>query len=185
MLMRGGCQQESAAPVAANDVVTLNAPMPGDNPGLSPESMKLRVQVAETEPERAQGVSEYPGLPAADSSNDLVHGMLYIYEEPAAHSFYESATKFPLTTATLADDGTILEIKHTGPGANQNKQISFEQPARYVLQVRRGWLADRGLGAGDRLELPDPLPRPQTPAEEPAEDPPADSPVQAETDLQS
>jgi hypothetical protein len=154
MLFRGGCNQESAPPVAADDVVTVRAPVPDDNPALSEASMSVRVKKAETDKERGDGLGRFPRLPHSDTEQRAVHGVLYVYDEPGPHTYDESGTKFPLSTAALADDGTILAIKKTAPGPQGQKRISFEQPSRYVLQVRRDWFADRGLGAGDTLFLP-------------------------------
>jgi hypothetical protein len=180
LIVRGGCQPEKSPRVPANAVVTVQAPMPEGNPTVAEQSMALRVQVARQEKERATGLSEYKSLPASDSAQDLVHGMLYVYDKAEKRSFYEANTPFSLTTATLAEDGTIQEIKHTGPGPEEQKEISFEQPARLVLQVRRGWFADRGLGAGDRLDLPELAPEPAAPDAAP----PSDTPVQADTPVQ-
>jgi uncharacterized membrane protein (UPF0127 family) len=154
LLVGDGCGGKQVPPVPADDVVQVQAPIPPDSAHLAEQSMTLRVQLADTEEERNKGVTGYPGLPHMDTGQDPVHGMLYVYEEAGKRSFYEADTQFPLSTATLADDGTILEIKRTGPGQGEEKKISFERPARYVLQVRQGWFADRSLGAGDSLMLP-------------------------------
>lgn len=180
MLMRKGCQPEPPEPVPARAVVVLRAPVPEGNPAVADVSMELRLQIADTKETRAAGLQNYPGLPGIDSSDRPVHGLVYVYPTATTATFYEASTPMALSTAAIADDGTILEIHHTA--AQASEPVALVNAVRFVVQVRRGWFADRGLGAGDKLELPPDLVARLAPPS-PSEGTEEDTPVQADTEV--
>lgn len=133
-------------------------------------SFTIRAELADTQQARAKGLSGRRGLlPGA--------GLLYVFDAPETVKFYESATLFALTTAFLADDGAIVHLHDTD--ARDPVPYSCEQPVRLVLQVRRGWFADRGITEGQKLLLPPEVA--PAPAGDGAPDAPPDTPVQPDT----
>ncbi len=165
----GGCAGQGGAgrPPEA-EVVTLKVPGKPDAEHRSSYSYTLRAELADTDQKRQKGLSERRGL-------EQGYGMLYVYEESKKRKFSEEQTSFPLSVAFLDKDGTILGIRRTEP--HEPGTFEPEQPARYVLEARQGWFEDRGLGKGDRLELPSGLTSRETAKPTPREVP-ADTPVQ-------
>lgn len=106
----------------------------------------LTVEVARTAEERARGLMFREEL-AEDA------GMLFVYESDSAASFWMKDTLIPLSIAFIAADGTILEVQDMEPLSEERHRPA--QPYRYALEVNRGWFEGHGLGAGDRVEIPD------------------------------
>ncbi len=77
-------------------------------------------------------------------------GMLFVYDQPSELCFWMKNTPLPLSVAFLADDGTVINIDDMEPETRDSHCAA--QPVRYVLEVNRGWFAERGIRAGDCLE---------------------------------
>jgi len=167
-MSRGGCRPSGDdTPPDAHFVEVRADEAAARHPELSPLSFVIRAELADTEPQRAVGLSGRRGLAEG-------RGMLYVFEDPQTPTFNESATQFPLTTAFLRHDGTIVELHPTTK--NDPQRFAAPEPVRFVLQVRGGWFADRDIGKDDRLVLPDEVFGPPLP--EPPSEPPADTPVE-------
>lgn len=99
-------------------------------------------QVARTDEQRQTGLMFRKQMPAHE-------GMLFVFEQPATQCFWMRNTLIPLSTAFVADDGTIVNIEDMAP-MTENSHCS-KQPVRYVLEMNQGWFAKRGFKAGDRI----------------------------------
>jgi hypothetical protein len=74
------------------------------------------------------------------------HGMIFVYERPAALSFWMKNTYIPLSIAFIAPDGRIVNIEDMKP---QTEDTHFSKgPAQYALEMKKGWFAERGIGPG-------------------------------------
>ena len=64
-------------------------------------------------------------------------------------------TFIPLSIAFVAADGRIVNIDDMAP---QDETTHWSSgPAMYALEMRKGWFAERGIKAGDRVTgLPPP-----------------------------
>jgi uncharacterized membrane protein (UPF0127 family) len=163
VLVAQSCRPRSqAGGVPPPDARFVTLVLDGRPERLSEFSYEVRAELADTPQKRAQGLAGRPGLEPGG-------GMLYVYDEPRRPEFSEAATRFPLSIAFLRDDGTIAEVRDTA--ALDQDVVQPEEPVRYILEVRAGWFADRGVGPGARFLLPDLPPVPLVPsqiAEEPA-----------------
>ena len=79
-------------------------------------------------------------------------GMLFVFEEDSRLSFWMKDTELPLSIAFIASDGTIREIRDMKPLSLNSVQSS--RNARYALEVNQGWFSNRGIAAGDKVQLP-------------------------------
>jgi hypothetical protein len=79
-------------------------------------------------------------------------GMLFVCDECAVQKFWMKDTPVALSIAFLEEDGTIVHIEDMAP--NSLESHSCEHPVRYVLEVPRGWFAERGIGRGARVTGP-------------------------------
>jgi len=103
---------------------------------------RLRAEVAHTEPTRTQGLMHRRMLPED-------RGMLFVFRESALHGMWMMNTYVPLSVAFLDERGVIINIADMEPHARTTH--SATQPAKYALEVNRGWFARRGIKAGDRV----------------------------------
>lgn len=76
-------------------------------------------------------------------------GMVFVFEFDATHCMWMRNTLIPLSVAFLDAEGTILNIEDMMPQTETNHCAA--KPARYALEMNRGWFAQRGIGAGDRI----------------------------------
>jgi uncharacterized membrane protein (UPF0127 family) len=78
--------------------------------------------------------------------------MIFVFEQPATQCFWMRNTLIPLSTAFVADDGSIVNIEDMAP-MTENSHCS-KKPVRFVLEMNQGWFAKRGLKAGSRIGGP-------------------------------
>lgn len=78
------------------------------------------------------------------------HGMLFVFAEPQPLAFWMKNTYVPLSIAFIGADGRILNIEDMAPQTEVTH--SSRGLALYGLEMKKGWFAERGIGAGDRVE---------------------------------
>jgi uncharacterized membrane protein (UPF0127 family) len=105
----------------------------------------LRLRVVATPEKRAAGLMFYRELP-----DDL--GMLFVFPVDQELSFWMRNTLVPLSVAYLDAERRILNVEDMQPLDEQTFHRSAG-PARYALEVRQGWFAARGIGAGAVVEF--------------------------------
>ena len=80
------------------------------------------------------------------------HGMLFVYAQDQIIGFWMKDTHIHLSIAFLDADGKVLEIHDMDPGDPTRRYIS-KSPARYALEVNRGWFTRNGIEVGNRIDL--------------------------------
>lgn len=102
----------------------------------------IHAEVASTTPQRAQGLMMRTALgPNA--------GMLFVFDDAAAHCMWMRNTLIPLSVAFIDDRGVITNVEDMEP-RTENSHCAA-RPARYALEMTKGWFAKRGLKAGASL----------------------------------
>jgi len=179
MMMSGqksGCGQQPGAVMPADaELVRIDADsgLFADS-DIAASSLSILAEVARTQKARAAGLVGRNYLKPG-------HGMLYVFNEPAVQEFSEAGTNIELSTAFLTDDGTIVALVDTVK--NDPTPNTCDTPVRLVLQLRKGWFADRGLKAGAKLLLPDSLfAAPPASVPEPEPEPAPDTAPQPDTE---
>ena len=114
------------------------SPAPVRTMPLSIGTTVLHVELATTLAEREKGLMGRPSLP--DTA-----GMLFVFAGQVS-DFWMKDTPVPLSIAFLAADGTIVNIDDMEPNTLTIHRSTG--PARYALEVRKGWFSDRGIVAG-------------------------------------
>lgn len=104
---------------------------------------KLHVEVARSEAARQRGLSGRDALPDG-------HGMLFVFTGHGYRSMWMKDTLIPLSVAFIDDDGIIINIAQMEP-ESEDAHYSL-RPARYALEVPRGWFERHGIEAGSRVE---------------------------------
>lgn len=106
----------------------------------------FNVVVADTGPERSQGLMNVPQMP-------LMTGMLFVYDSPHRASFWMRNTLIPLDMLFAGPDGTILSI-HANANPLDVTSIPGGDGIQYVLEINGGLAARLGVDVGDVLQHP-------------------------------
>ena len=110
---------------------------------LSIRDQKLTVEVASTAETRATGLMNRFSL-----RQD--HGMLFVFEAPQPLAFYMRNTYIPLSIAFIDSQGRILNIEDMQP---KDESTHWSKGlALYAIEMRQGWFAAKGIGAGDVVD---------------------------------
>jgi uncharacterized membrane protein (UPF0127 family) len=76
-------------------------------------------------------------------------GMLFVFEQPEIQCMWMKNTLIPLSVAFLDERGAIINIADMEPHSERTHCAA--KPARYALEMNRGWFAARGIKPGMRL----------------------------------
>lgn len=80
---------------------------------------------------------------------DEDNGMLFIFPDSARRAFWMKNTLIPLSVAFIDEKGVIENILEMPPETEENFLSSG--PAKYVLEMNKGWYDKRGVKAGDAV----------------------------------
>ena len=104
---------------------------------------QMDVQVAATPLQREIGLMNRADMPNHE-------GMLFVFEQASQQCFWMKNTLMPLTAAFVADDGSIVNLADMQP--QSTKSHCSEKPVRFVLEMKQGWFAKRGIKPGFKLK---------------------------------
>lgn len=76
-------------------------------------------------------------------------GMVFVFDFDATHCMWMRNTLIPLSVAFLDANGDILNIEDMVPLSEVSHCAA--KPARYALEMNKGWFAQRGIAPGDRI----------------------------------
>ncbi len=102
----------------------------------------IQAEVANTFPSRAQGLMFRKSLGAN-------HGMLFVFPEAGPQCMWMKNTYVPLSVAFIDERGVILNIADMQPQSEDSHCAAG--PARYALEMNRGWFAAKGVKPGARI----------------------------------
>ena len=122
----------------------IAAPAAGGLPTvpLSINGHKVTAEVAATDEQRAKGLMHRFSLQPD-------HGMVFVFERAERQAFWMKNTFIPLSIAFIGADGRIINVDDMAP---QDETTHWSKgPARYALEMRKGWFAERGIKAGDSV----------------------------------
>jgi uncharacterized membrane protein (UPF0127 family) len=103
---------------------------------------RISAELAITASARERGLMYRDALPED-------HGMLFVYAEPERICMWMKNTPIALSVAFLDAAGVIINIAEMRPLSVDIH--CAERPARYALEMSRGWFARRGLSPGTRI----------------------------------
>ena len=110
---------------------------------------RIRVVVADTQAERAAGLSGYAGLP-----EDA--GMLFVFAEPTQPSFWMKGMEFALDIIWIRDNA-VVQIHAAVPPPppdtpdDQLPRYRPDEPITHVLELTAGSAARYGITVGSRI----------------------------------
>lgn len=108
--------------------------------------VSLEVEIADTDPERMQGLMHRTDLPEN-------RAMLFVFDETRSIMMWMKNTPLPLDMVFVAQNGTIAAIReNTEPFSEAI--ISSTVPVRYVVELRAGTAKRLGLAIGEPVRHP-------------------------------
>jgi len=108
---------------------------------------QITVELARRPAERSRGLMFRQSLPPD-------HGMLFLFPRDDVQAFWMRNTTIPLSIAYADARGRIVRIADLEP--LDERPVASVGPARYALEMNRGWFAAHGVAAGDRITgIPD------------------------------
>jgi uncharacterized membrane protein (UPF0127 family) len=105
---------------------------------------EIRVEVAKTPEERAQGLMWRKHLGRGE-------GMLFIFEKEDYHGFWMKDTLIPLSIAFIDKEGRIVKIAEMKPLTLESH--TPPKPILYALEMNKGWFSTQGIQVGDIIRF--------------------------------
>ena len=119
---------------------------------LSAGFHRIEAEVAANQENRALGLMHRKSM----GSNQ---GMLFVFPVAARHCMWMRNTLIPLAVAFLDDEGRIINVEEMKPQTENNHCAAA--PARFALEMNKGWFAAKGIQNGMRIGGVEKSPRPQ------------------------
>jgi uncharacterized membrane protein (UPF0127 family) len=102
----------------------------------------IRAELAADDPSRMRGLMFRKSL----GPNE---GMLFVFDETTTHCMWMKNTFVPLSVAFLDAQARVINIADMTPHSEESHCAT--RPARYALEMERGWFAARGIGRGSTI----------------------------------
>jgi uncharacterized membrane protein (UPF0127 family) len=109
---------------------------------LTVGSHRITVELARRPVEQSRGLMFRTSLPPD-------HGMLFLFPSDEVQVFWMRNTTIPLSIAYADARGRIVRIADLEP--LDERPVTSIAPARYALEMHRGWFAAHGVVAGDAI----------------------------------
>jgi hypothetical protein len=103
----------------------------------------IQAEVAGTPATRSQGLMRRKSMAQGA-------GMLFLFDESAAHCMWMKNTLIPLSVAFIDERGQIVNIADMQPLDETSRCAS--RPARFALEMNQGWFKKRGLTPGMSIQ---------------------------------
>ncbi len=103
---------------------------------------RITVELARQPAEQSRGLMFRDSLPPD-------HGMLFLFPVEEVQAFWMRNTKIPLSLAYADASGKIVRIADLEPF--DERPVTSVAPARYALEMNRGWFAAHDVVTGDRI----------------------------------
>lgn len=104
----------------------------------------IEVQIAITHGEQRRGLMFRDSLGAHQ-------GMLFVYRQPQAMSFWMANTRIHLDIGFFDQQGVLQEV-HQMVAGDTNPTQSVGQQLSFALEMNRGWFAANGVRVGAQLD---------------------------------
>ena len=107
--------------------------------------IKINVEIADDNEERINGLMFREKL-------DENSGMLFIFENGEYQTFWMKNTLIPLDMIFIDENFQIVDIKNAIPCKEERcDSYKSSKPAKYVLEVNKGFTIKNNIKLGDRL----------------------------------
>lgn len=113
---------------------------------------RINSEVAADQGNRMQGLMHRKSMAQHE-------GMLFVFTEQAIHCMWMRNTNIPLSVAFLDESGRIINVEDMEPHTENNH--CAKTPARYALEMNKGWFAARKIKAGTTIKGIEKAPAPR------------------------
>jgi uncharacterized protein len=103
----------------------------------------IQAEVASTTGTRSQGLMLRKSMAQGA-------GMLFLFDEAAAHCMWMKNTLIPLSVAFIDERGAIVNIADMQP-LDETTHCAL-RPVRYALEMNQGWFKKRGISPGTLIQ---------------------------------
>lgn len=139
LLAGAGCRSGNpAAPAAPLKTVS-------DHFAVDVGGHAAQLELAVLASEQEHGLMQRPDLGPDE-------GMIFVYDRPQRQSYWMRNTPEALDIAYLGPGGEIDEI-YPGYPFDERPVTSMGDQIQFVLEMRQGWFAARGLHPGARVDM--------------------------------
>ena len=128
--------------VAAQQSIAMEPQLDLPRTTIQAGMRRIEAQVAAQPRELAIGLMFRKSMPAHE-------GMIFVFPESGRQCFWMRNTLMPLSVAFLSEDGHIINTAEML--ALSDTPHCSAKPAKYVLEMNKGWFKKAGLKAGDQL----------------------------------
>lgn len=104
------------------------------------------VQIADSDYERAQGLSGVPSL--RDNQ-----GMLFLFDAPGNYLFWMKDMLIPIDIVWIDSNWQIVHIEHAVSPDSYPKTFGTEIPSQYVLEVAAGTAEQLKIRVGNTIQF--------------------------------
>ena len=109
------------------------------------EEVKVRAEIADSPAEQQRGLMDRTAL----GKN---RGMLFVFDGEQTLSFWMKNTLIPLSIAYMDSKDRIVDIQDMKPLDDEPPHYVSAEPAKYALEVNKGFFYERGVKVGDRAK---------------------------------
>ncbi|MEM1431796.1 MAG: DUF192 domain-containing protein [Pseudomonadota bacterium] len=110
-------------------------------------SASFNVEVVDTPESRAQGLMHRESLPTSS-------GMLFVYEQAGAPTFWMKNTLIPLDMIFVRPDGVVQHVHAEAVPLDERTRISGGEGILSVLEINGGLSARLGIAPGTEMRHP-------------------------------
>jgi len=103
----------------------------------------IQAEVANTMGTRSQGLMQRKSMAQGA-------GMVFVFDEAAAHCMWMKNTLIPLSVAFIDERGEIVNIADMQP-LDETTHCAT-RPVRYALEMNQGWFKKRGISPGTPIK---------------------------------
>jgi uncharacterized membrane protein (UPF0127 family) len=142
----------SALSLIVSLITTAQAQTPMPRMELTAGFHRIEAEVAANQKNRMQGLMHRRSMQPNE-------GMIFVFTQDERHCMWMRNTFLPLSVAFLDAEGRILNIEDMEPQTEDNHCAAA--PARFALEMNKGWFAAKGIKPGQRIGGIEKSPRPQ------------------------
>lgn len=115
-------------------------------PEIQINETKLKIEVADTELEREEGLMNRTSMPQDQ-------GMIFIFDSEQVITFWMKNTLIPLDIIFINSNGEIVNIAKNTKVNQTTELYSSERPMLYAIEVNAGWTTSNNVKIGDIVDL--------------------------------
>jgi uncharacterized membrane protein (UPF0127 family) len=127
---------------AQEAALAVNAHLPMETITIGKNT--LQVEIASTDAEREQGLSDRTSMPAG-------HGMLFVFDPPRGVNFWMKDMQFSLDMVFATADGVITKIDTNVTPQSYPELFPSGGPITYVLELPAGYTNTVGIAVGQKI----------------------------------